>query len=359
MEGMIYLLRHGRMLLPEDGRFCIGRGSDPELSYDGRKEAVKLRDCFPDLERIYCGPLTRMRETARITTDKQAEIIVLPEFTDIDVGEWEGMDFRDIRKKYPDIYRARGRDWSIPPVGGESLESAADRIQSAVMSLAERNKEEVAVVTSDGAIRALLWRLMRLDTRHDTMIQEPYGSITALRYENGALTVTAIGKLPEDSPDDAEIEELWDLCGTPQGVRDHSAAVCELCIEIREKLISSGIVLSYGRLRTAAMLHDVCRSEGNLHAAYAANLLRERGYLSIARLIEQHHDGYIGDKVDESIVLYLADKMTNGTERVTLEERFGKSLAKCRTDEAKAMHRMRLDRAIEVQKKIEDITGKL
>ena len=227
------------------------------------------------------------------------------------------------------------------------------------MSLACRSRDEAAVITSDGAIRALLWRLMHLDPRRDTMIQVPYGSITVLRFDNGALSVTAMGKLPEDAPDDEEIEELWDLCGTPAKVREHSMAVCEFALDIREKLIPAGIVLSYGRLRTASLLHDVCRSEGNLHAAYAANLLRERGYLPIARLIEQHHDGYIGDTVDESIVLYLADKMTDGTGHVTLEERFGKSLFKCRTDEAKAMHRMRFGRALEARKRIEDITGEL
>ena len=209
MKGMIYLIRHGRPQLPGDGRLCIGRGSDPHLSETGIKDAEKLRDCFPCPAKIYTSPLLRTMETAKILADSRAEIIMLPELTEIDVGEWEGRNFSDIRRMYPAVYKARGRDWSIPPVGGESLESAADRMQKAVMELARGSEEDIIAVTSDGVIRALLWRLLRLDTRHDTMIRQPYGSLTAIRFENGALTVTATGKLPEDTPTDEEIEEIW------------------------------------------------------------------------------------------------------------------------------------------------------
>jgi len=283
-------------------------------------------------------------ETAKILADSRAEIIMLPELTEIDVGEWEGRNFSDIRRMYPAVYKARGRDWSIPPVGGESLESAADRMQKAVMELARGSEEDIIAVTSDGVIRALLWRLLRLDTRHDTMIRQPYGSLTAIRFENGALTVTATGKLPEDTPTDEEIEEIWDLCAVPQIVRDHSIAVCDFCLELRERLLKEGVILSFGRLRAGALLHDTGRRAGTPHAVYTANLLRERGYLPIARLIEQYHIGDFGEKIDESLVLYLADKMTDEADRDTLKS---------------STNRIQPEQTLAIKNKIERIIGEI
>jgi len=344
MKGMIYLLRHGRPQLPGDGRLCIGRGSDLHLSETGIKEAEKLRDCFPDLRRVYTSPLARTVETAQILADGKAEIVTLPDLTEIDVGEWEGMSFADIRRLYPAIYKERGRDWSIPPVGGESLASAADRMQKAVMELSRNSGEDVVAVTSDGVIRALLWRLLHLDTRHDTMIQQPYGSLTAIRFENGALTVTSSGRLPEDVPPDEEIEELWDLCAVSQTMRDHAVAVCDFCLELRERLLEKGIILSYGRLRTGALLYNVRQRRRTVHTFFSSNLLRERGYLPIACLIDRCAAGSFGEEIDESLVLYLADKMTFETERVKLDDNTDRSQFK---------------QALEIKNKIEGIIGEI
>lgn len=356
MERLIYLARHGRPCLPEGGCICFGRNSDPHLSPTGVIESQKLAECFSGISRVYCSPLKRTIETARIIASSEESIKVLPGLTEIDVGEWEGKSFDEIRKEYPDVYQARGRDWSIPPVGGESLSSAADRMQKTIMELAMTEGEDFVAITSDGAIRALLWRLLHLDTRGEAMLRSPYGSITVLRYENGALQVMSYGRLPEDSPSDDEIDEIWDLCGTPQDVREHCRAVAETCLEMRDELMATGIELSYGRLRTAALLHDTCRATGRPHAEYASNLLRERGYLVIAKLIKMHHDGNDTEKLDESQLVYLADKLVAGTSRVTLEERFAKSESKCNTPEAVEKHDQRKERAFAVKNKFEKAT---
>lgn len=354
MVGYIYLVRHGQPEIQSGQTYCIGRLSDPSLSENGRKQAVLLSKFFDGFafHMVYCSSLRRSIETAEILAAGKCPLFSSPNLDEIDVGEWEGLSFDQIRSKYPQIYDARREDWSICPPGGESLEAAADRMENALKELIGREEHDVLAVTHDGAIRALLWRLMKSDTKRDVMIRQPYGSITVIKYDGNTFTATATGKLPDDTPKDDEIETLWKICGTPENVREHCQSVCEESLKIWEELKPSGILLSQERLRTASLLHDLCRADGHQHPHKAANILRERGYLNVARIVEVHHDGALKEGIDEAQVLFLADKLIDGTRTVTLRERFEASLDKCTTFDAKSNYEARYKEALLIQEKI-------
>ena len=197
---LIYLVRHGQPEMPDNRTYCIGRGSDPHLSAEGRRQAKALSHCFEglDFNRTYCSELKRSRETAELLADGRWPICGHADIGEISVGLWEGMNFEDIRENYPAIYAARRNDWSISPPGGESLEEAADRMEKAIKEIAENDDRDLLLVTHDGSIRSLLWRTMALDTKRDPMIRQPYGSVTVLKYADGQFSVIAVGKLPED-----------------------------------------------------------------------------------------------------------------------------------------------------------------
>ena len=55
------------------------------------------------------------------------------------------------------------------------------------------------------------------------------------------------------------------------------------------------------------------------------------------------------ENISESTVVFYADKLINGTEEVTLEERFSRSRERCLTPEAQASHRLQYDQAIKAQ----------
>lgn len=399
----IYLIRHGRPEMPDNGTYCIGHSSDLPLSVTGQKQAEALARCFEGLHfnKVYCSTLRRSRETAELLAEGRWPICEHAGIGEINVGLWEGLSFDEIRTKYPEIYAARGEDWSISPPGGESLAEAADRMETAIkeiihaehmeascqgtdgeatggvtgpqtvtspqtvsdpitMKTTEKNNHILAV-THDGAIRGLLWKIMNPDTKKDAIIRQPYGSITVLKYNNGQLSVTAAGKLPEDYPTDEEIEQFWDICETPENVRDHCYAVCNEALEIWEQLKDAGPLLAHKQLRAASLLHDMCRRDGKDHPKNAAKLIRERGYLQIARLVELHHgnDGNDGssfneqdEKINEAQVLYLADKRIQGMSKVTVQERFETSLKKCITEEARRKHCARYQEALSIENKI-------
>jgi len=352
--SIIYLIRHGQSETQEGPTCCIGRGSNPSLSENGRKQSGLLAECFDGIaiDRVYYSTLKRSRETAEILSGGKLVLCPLSSLDEIDMGEWEGLSFSEIRMKYPDIYNERGKDWSICPPDGENLESAAERIESTLKEIAGNGDNNILVVTHDGLIRALLWSLLKLNTKQDAMVRQPFGSLTVLKYENGTLTVTARGKLPNDYPTDEEIHMLWNICGTPESVRDHSYAVCEKSLEIWEQMYRAGVILSREQLRAASLLHDMCRPLGRDHPYKAAEILRERGYLKVARIVEQHHGGTFKDDIDETQILFLADKLIQGTKPVTIEERFEASIKKCKTQEAVENHKARYQQAMFIQDKI-------
>ena len=65
-------------------------------------------------------------------------------------------------------------------------------------------------------------------------------------------------------------------------------------------------------------------------ARLGADILVRSGYPAAAEIVRQHHDlDRIPKRADETLVVYLADKMVQGDQEVTLEERFAGSLGKC------------------------------
>ncbi len=352
MDGRIYLVRHGEPVFQKGAKLCLGIGLDPPLGDKGKAQARELYGCFLHAGAVYTSELLRCRQTAALLTDRSP--IVLSGFNELDAGEWDGLTFEEIKNSYKEIWELRGEDWSIPPVGGEPMEAAAERILDAIEAI---SVPEALVVTSEGVLRTLCWRLRDLDTKTDPMPRFDYGSVTVLKRTGGQCILTAENKTPDAFPDTDEIDEISDMCQTPKTVREHEEAVCEIALELCEKLNEAGASLSVDRLRSAALLHDACRTQGKEHPKIAAEVLRDRGYMKTAAIVEEHHDVDGGDKIDERHVLFLADKLVMGNRRVGLYERFAKSREKCLTPEAVLNHERRRAKAEEIERKVNGYLG--
>ena len=95
-----------------------------------------------------------------------------------------------------------------------------------------------------------------------------------------------------------------------------------------------GLPLDSGAIHAATLLHDIAKGEHD-HAAVGGLWLKELGYPALAEIVRQHTEPD-SDALSEAGLVFLADKLVRGAERVELEERFGASLAKCKTPEAQA-----------------------
>ncbi|OIQ51468.1 Phosphoserine phosphatase 1 [Pseudodesulfovibrio hydrargyri] len=156
---MIILVRHGRI---ENGKGrCVGR-TDVPLSPDGLAQARNLADELGALPfaRLCSSPADRALATLGPLAGRLGlEVEPLPALDEIDMGEWDGLSFDEIRKRFPYEYVERGKRlgrYRVP--GGESFEDVAERAMGALEELA-RGPRPVLAATHAGVIRSVLCRV--------------------------------------------------------------------------------------------------------------------------------------------------------------------------------------------------------
>lgn len=135
-----------------------------------------------------------------------------------------------------------------------------------------------------------------------------------------------------DLPTDMEIKALEKLANTPQNVLKHELRVTKTALDMATLMGQRGIRVDKELLRAASLLHDLCRTEKK-HGQAGANLLREQGFFSVARLVATHMDHPYDGSLDEGALLYLADKLTCNDRLCSVEERLEGMMAKFDGDE--------------------------
>ena len=347
----IFLIRHGKPQFPAgNGHFCLGRKTDPPLSEEGRSQVLAFGGAldFVPAESFYSSRLVRSRETAELLLRGRGSVNILPGVEELGCGEWEGLSFDEIRRRYPEVYAARKNDMSLPPPGGESFDSAADRALDAIYGLLARTRGDLVIAAHAGVNRAVMCRLTGLPMSRNRQIDQQYACVNVLGEENGRLFVAASGRPALSLPDDAEIAALYEKYGTPEPVRAHCRAVAEKAVQLGRELPEDVMPpQELELLRAAGLVHDMCRTQPQ-HARAAAEALRTLGYLRLAQAVESHHDAPSGAGVGAGKLLFLADKLVSGDREATLSERFELSLKKCTTPEALAAHEKRRQAALAI-----------
>jgi probable phosphoglycerate mutase len=148
----VVLVRHGASQAAVPGEpfpLVLGRG-DPPLAPEGERqaEAVAARLEGEPLAALYVTPLRRTAETAApLAARAGLEPRPVEELMEIDLGEWEGGEFR-IRMAQGDPLVARLLEeerWDLIP-GAESPEALAARVRAGV--------ESIVAATGPGAVAA-------------------------------------------------------------------------------------------------------------------------------------------------------------------------------------------------------------
>ena len=165
----ILLVRHGVTDWNREGRF---QGHmDPPLSADGRLEAQLLaarlaRDDAHRPARVVSSTLARGRETAE-AIGVAVGIVVEPDARLIEIGqgEWEGRTHADLAVTDADRYAAWRDDAGIrQPPGGESIESATQRVTELLDELTHDDRWPLCVVSHGGTLRIMARILLATST---------------------------------------------------------------------------------------------------------------------------------------------------------------------------------------------------
>ncbi len=344
MSREIVLIRHAMPDIPLGERWCIGGRSDFPLGRLGRIQAARLPFAkeLEGVRAVFTSPLVRAIETARPLCEAPQS---MPGLEEQDMGVWDGLPFRVIMARYPELYDAREHDPSLLPDGAESGENVAKRMREAIHRCLRESEGDIALVSHKGAIAAITGQRSRLG----------YTTLSVLEEENGELRVREVGRLPQPELTDELCLAMLRASGADDALVAHCRAVAALADGLCAMLKGKGIALDSEAVHAAALLHDIAKGERD-HAAVGGLWLKELGLPQLAEIVRQHTEPD-SDALHEAGLVFLADKLVRGERRVELEERFGASLARCTTPEAQAAHARRFALARSLKERIERLNG--
>ena len=178
MATRLYLVRHGATQLTAEDRFSGAVGV--ELSEQGRRQARRLSERLAGhpIAAIYCSPLSRTVETARILAQPhRLELVHRDGLREISHGRWEGLTRHEVEERFAGEYAAWEADpFTFAPQDGESglgvLARALPVIREIVVS---HEGQSVLAVSHKATLRLILSSLLGFDTRgyRDRLDQSP------------------------------------------------------------------------------------------------------------------------------------------------------------------------------------------
>ena len=199
----IILVRHGETLSNRE-RLALGR-ADPPLSDLGLRQAGALaaalvREVPGPPEAVYSSPLLRARQTAEAITGALGltPASVVEALTEMDVGETDGLDPRQLRERFPDFLRRWVDDLSgdLKMPGGESLGDVQDRAWQAIESLRDSHAAEATVVavSHNFVLHTIVCRVLSLPLAQFRSFQQDLASITAIEFRGRRALITRLNE---------------------------------------------------------------------------------------------------------------------------------------------------------------------
>ena len=136
------------------------------------------------IQKIFCSDLERSRETARILAGANAGgVEICPELREIHLGEWEGMSFAEVVRRFPEKFEARGRDIAYYRIaGGESFADCAKRVLPAYQKIIAESVDSVAIVGHAGVNRLILCHLLGMPIANLFRIVQDFACVNVIQY---------------------------------------------------------------------------------------------------------------------------------------------------------------------------------
>lgn len=187
-ECVVYLVRHGatdnnRAKPPR----LQGRRTDPGLSEEGRAQAAALARflAMHPVDHVFSSPLLRARQTAQAVADQQGlDVQTIDALTEVDVGDWEGLAWPEIMRRWPEAYDAYMDDpIANPYFGGEHGAHVADRVRPAMGELMRSHLGSTILVLAHNVVnRIYLMEQLGGDPRRFRSIPQDNAGLNVLRY---------------------------------------------------------------------------------------------------------------------------------------------------------------------------------
>ncbi len=200
----MYLLRHGatppNLVEPP---VMQGDGIDQPLAPIGREQAARAAEWLAHrpIRAIYSSPLQRAMETAGLIAEKHGLAVEpVDAIREVKVGRWEGSNWTEVERNYPEQYRAFREDPGVNGYpGGETLQGLLDRVTPALESLMTRHAGGEFVVTAHSVVnRVYVGSLLGIPFARGYFLPQANCCVNIVRWRDGKaklVTFNAIGHL--------------------------------------------------------------------------------------------------------------------------------------------------------------------
>lgn len=160
-----------------------------------------------------------------------------------------------------------------------------------------------------------------------------------------------------DIPDEAECRSIIDdeLSDAPE-IRAHLDKVWVTAMALGRALNQCNATLDTNSIQAGALLHDIKRKEKH-HATSGSLFLQTLGFPKAAKIVRTHMDLAPGPQLDETQVVYLADKLCRG-DRLELDYPIRFHEKASRLPHTKKEIFKRLETAQHIHARVESTTGR-
>ncbi len=188
----LHLLRHGQVEGFEAKRYN-GQGNTP-LTTLGRQQSAAFAGRFQhrQLTAIYSSDLLRCRAAAdQIALLQAVRPIYRRELRELHIGDWEGREWEELQRCYPELWQARLDDIvNVAPPAGENLLEMAQRVRPVIREIvAAHAGGEIVVVAHGGVNRVVLLDAIGAPLERLFHIEQDYGCHNIIDYFTDGIAV--------------------------------------------------------------------------------------------------------------------------------------------------------------------------
>ena len=193
----IYLVRHGRIRINENEKSFIGQADLP-LSEEGEEQVKRLGEilCGVEISSVFCSDLARSVVTAeKISEYHGISPVVKSELREISLGDWDGLTFSEIIRRYPSEFRQRGLDIvNFRPPNGESFQDCGKRVIKVFKSIVNSSKGNIVIAGHAGVNRLLLCHVMGLPVENLFNITQDYGCLNIISFRTSHFRIKLLNE---------------------------------------------------------------------------------------------------------------------------------------------------------------------
>jgi len=189
----LILVRHA---ITDDNELAKLSGHiDSRVSEEGKIQIEKLTDYLKSekIDEIYTTTSSRTKDTVKYLAEiNKIDIQESEALREINFGDFEGKDFKEIQKNYPDEFNKminEGYEYKYP--NGESLIECYERVSKEIKLILEdaQNNSTILICSHAGTIRNILTCLISDTFEYHWNFKIENASVSIVEVDNGFAVI--------------------------------------------------------------------------------------------------------------------------------------------------------------------------